>query len=311
MQIITTHTGTDFDALSSMVAAKKLYPEAKICFPGSLSGEVKQFLILYGRIIQSTPPEKINLEKVNRLILVDTRWVNRIGIFSQLISKKGVEIHLYDHHPPHPGDIQGDWGVCKEVGAAVSLLVSLIKKRGVFVTPIEATLFLLGIYEDTGSLSYSSTTPLDLEAANFLLSQKANLELISSFLNRGLNKKQTDLLNGFLNKAQTKIINGVEIVLVSAEVDEFIGGFSLPLHKFIDLKNLEVVFALIKSKERIYLIARSRTFSVNVGQILSSFGGGGHNFAASALIKEVDSKKIEEKLYQVLEREVKPHLTVG
>ncbi|MEA1963852.1 MAG: CBS domain-containing protein, partial [Candidatus Aerophobetes bacterium] len=93
--------------------------------------------------------------------------------------------------------------------------------------------------------------------------------------------------------------------------DEFIGGFSLPLHKFIDLKNLEVVFALIKSKERIYLIARSRTSSVNVGQILSFFGGGGHNFAASALIKEADSKEIEEKLYRVLEKEVKPHLTVG
>jgi len=311
IQIITTHTGTDFDALSSMIAAKKLYPEAKICFPGSLSGEVKRFLILYGKIIQSTPLEKINLQKVSRLILVDTKWINRIGIFSQLISKKGVEIHIYDHHPPHPEDIKGDWGMCKEVGATTTLLVSLIKKRGIFITPVEATLFLLGIYEDTGSLSYFSTTPLDLEAANFLLSQKANLELISSFLNRDLNEKQTNLLNEFLKRAQTKIINGVEVVVISAEVDEFIGGFSLPLHKFIDLKNLEVVFALIKSKERIYLIARSRTPSVNVGEILSSFGGGGHNSAASALIREGNIKEVEEKLYRVLEKRIEPHLTVG
>ena len=311
MQVITTHVGTDFDALSSMIAAKKLYPEAKICFPGFLSGEVKRFLIIYGKIIQSTPPEMIDLQKVSRLIIVDTKLINRIGIFSKLISKKCVEIHIYDHHPPHPKDIKGDWGVCKEVGATITLFISLIKKRGIFITPIEATLFLLGIYEDTGSLIYSSTTPLDLEAANFLLSQGANLELISSFLNRDLNEKQTRLLNEFLKKAKTRIINGVEVVIISAEADEFIGGFSLPLHKFIDLKNLEVVFALIKSKERIYLIARSRTPSVNVGEVLSFFGGGGHNFAASALIREGDIKEIEEKLYQVLEEIVRPHLTVG
>ena len=33
-EIITTHINADFDALSSMVAAKKLYPEAVLVFPG-------------------------------------------------------------------------------------------------------------------------------------------------------------------------------------------------------------------------------------------------------------------------------------
>jgi hypothetical protein len=33
MDIITSHTNADFDALASMVAAKKLYPEATIAVP--------------------------------------------------------------------------------------------------------------------------------------------------------------------------------------------------------------------------------------------------------------------------------------
>ena len=33
MKVITTHYNADFDALSSMVAAKKLYPDALLVFP--------------------------------------------------------------------------------------------------------------------------------------------------------------------------------------------------------------------------------------------------------------------------------------
>lgn len=311
MEIITTHTGTDFDALASMVAARKIYPEAKLSFPGSVAKEVKQFICIYGSLLENIPSDEIDLGKVERLILVDTRWINRIGIFNQLILRKEVEIHIYDHHPPHPEDIEGEGGICQEVGATTSILVSLIRKRRISISPAEATLLILGIYEDTGSLSFTSTTPLDLEAAAYLLSQGANLELISSFLNKGLTEKQTLLLDDFLKKAQTRLVNGVEIVMIVTEIDEFIGGLSLPLHKFIDLKNLEVVFALIKSKDRVYLIARSRTPSVNVGEILSSFAGGGHNFAASALIKGADFKKIEQKLSQVLKDKIEPRLTMG
>ena len=34
-EIITTHINADFDALASMIAAKRLYPEATLVFSGS------------------------------------------------------------------------------------------------------------------------------------------------------------------------------------------------------------------------------------------------------------------------------------
>ena len=300
----------DFDALASLVAAKKLYPEARICFPSPVSSEVKQFMAVYGDIVPHLLPEEIELSKVSELILVDTRWITRIGSFGNLVGRKGVKIYIYDHHPPHPNDIHGDGGLCRETGATVSILTRILRERKISITPIEATLLILGIYEDTGSLGFTSTTTLDLEAAGFLLSQGANLELISSFLNRSLTEKQTALLNDFIERAEKRIINGVEVVIIVAEVDEFVGGLSLPLHKFIDLKNLEVVFALIKARERIYIIARSRISSVNVNEILSSLGGGGHNFAASALIKEQDIKEVEERLHHLLKEKIRPRQTV-
>lgn len=311
MQVITTHSGCDFDGLASLVAAGKLYPEAKLAFSGALSQEVRDFMHLYGWMIPVMKISEEDLPRIKKLILVDTKWSNRIGIFGKLIGKKQVEIHIYDHHPPHPEDIKGDKGLCLEVGATTSILVDLIKKRGCSLTPFEATLLALGIYEDTGSLSFSSTTSLDLRAVAFLLEKGARLEVVSNFLNRSLNEKQEKLLKDFLEKSQIKSINGVEVVVIIAEIDDFVGGLSLPLHKFIDLKNPDVTFAIIRARDKIYLMARSRNPSINVSEILSFLGGGGHNFAASALIKDKTIKEVEEELYRVLEKKIHPHPTAG
>ena len=44
MQVITTHLNADFDCLASMMAAKKLYPQAHLVLPGSTERLVEEFL---------------------------------------------------------------------------------------------------------------------------------------------------------------------------------------------------------------------------------------------------------------------------
>jgi len=58
MEIITSHTNADFDALASMVAAKKLYPDAKLVFPGSQEKSMRDFFLestLYAGEIERLP----------------------------------------------------------------------------------------------------------------------------------------------------------------------------------------------------------------------------------------------------------------
>ena len=38
MDLISTHVAADFDALASMLAASKLYPQARLVFPGRRNG---------------------------------------------------------------------------------------------------------------------------------------------------------------------------------------------------------------------------------------------------------------------------------
>ena len=48
LTIITTHVNADFDAIASMLAAQKLYPDALVVFPGSQEKNLKNRL---GRIL--------------------------------------------------------------------------------------------------------------------------------------------------------------------------------------------------------------------------------------------------------------------
>ncbi len=44
MDVISTHINADFDAVASMIAAKKFYPDAVVVFPGSQEKSVRDFL---------------------------------------------------------------------------------------------------------------------------------------------------------------------------------------------------------------------------------------------------------------------------
>lgn len=309
-EIIVTHTATDLDAFASCLGAKKIYPGAEICFPGPVTREVNLFLTLYPEVLKPKKSEELNLKEIKRLILVDTRWINRVGIFRRLIEEKKVELHVYDHHPPSPQDIKGEKEVCQEVGSTSTLISQLIRKRKISLSPWEASVLLIGIYEDTGSLTFSTTTPLDLEISGWLLSQGGSLELVTSFINMHLSPRQYTFFQKLLEKVKEKEIRGIEVVIIPVEVEDFVGGLSHPLHKLIDLKNIEIVFALVRTKKGTYLIARSRNPRVNVAEILSFFGGGGHNFAASAFLKERELKKVERELLEVLEERLRPGLLV-
>ena len=67
-------------------------------------------------------------------------------------------------------------------GSLVTLLVHIIAEREIAVTPFEATVFALGIHEDTGSLTFSTTTPRDAEALAFCMRRGADTTVLEKWL---------------------------------------------------------------------------------------------------------------------------------
>ena len=305
-EVITTHINADFDALSSMLAASKLYPDATLVFPGSQEKNLRNFFLdSVSYLFNFAKVRQVDLDHIKRLILVDTRQKKRIGKFARLAGKKGVEIHIYDHHPDSPDDIHGDVEVVRKTGSTTAILTRLLREKKIPVSPDEATVMCTGIHEDTGSFTFASITSEDYEAAAWLTRQGADHNIISDMLTRELTTEHLWLLNDLTRSAITRVINGVEVVITKVITDEYIADFAVLVHKFIEMESLNVVFALAQMADRIYLVARSRIDEVNSAEIAQAFGGGGHPQAASATIKNQTLIQVERSLNALLDTQIK------
>ncbi len=311
MEIITTHTNTDLDALASMVAARKLYPDAVMVLPGKPSGIVEEFMALYKDTLNIRAVKDIEPDLVKKVILVDTRSPRRLAELAGLLKKPGVEIHIYDHHPRGDCNVQGRVEVVEMVGATTTLLVEKIRERNISLTPLEATILALGIYEDTGSLVFSSTTARDAGAVAYLLERGANLAVVSDFLGRPLTEEQRALLKDLLVSAERYQVNGIKFLIARGNVDEFVGGLALLTHKLADFVHLDAVFTVVEMEDRVHVVARSSVPEINVKDILAVLGGGGHSTAASATIKKAHVEEVTESLLDAVRSNVHSPITVA
>lgn len=310
VEIITTHTNTDMDGLAAMVAAQKLYPNACLVFPGKLSQNVEEFVSLHKDTLNIKTVKDIDLGKIKKVILVDTKNPRRLGKIAEVINLPGVEVHLYDHHPWAEGDIRGKVEVVDTVGATVTLLVEKIKEASIPLTPLEATILALGIYGDTGSLLFTNTTPRDVTAVAFLLENKANLAVVNDFLSRPMTEEQKSLLKELLISAERHVVKGIRILIARARVDEFVGGLAILTHTIAEIEKLDAVFTVVEMEDRVHVVGRSSLPQVDVREILSHFKGGGHAAAASATVK-AGVEEVSRRLLEIIYRSVKPPLTAA
>jgi tRNA nucleotidyltransferase (CCA-adding enzyme) len=306
VELISTHINADFDALASMVAASRLYPKARLLFPGSQERNVREFLRETRFPLHAERLKGFPLDQVDRLILVDVKRITRIGPLRDIVGRRGLEIHIYDHHPAHPKDIAGSLEVLREVGATTTILLDLLRQQEPPLTPQEATLFALGIYEETGLLTFTNTTEADLQAAAYCLSRGANLSLVSDFIRRELTADQVGLLNELIKSAETYTVNGVRVIISTASLDRYVGDLAMLTHKLRDMENINVLFTLVRMDNRVHMVARSRLEAVDVGEIADAFGGGGHATAASATIKDLTLFQVKERLLHLLKERVRP-----
>jgi tRNA nucleotidyltransferase (CCA-adding enzyme) len=305
MEIITSHINADFDSLASMVAAKKIYPGAQIVFPGSQEKKLRDFMEVF-HPVEIKRIKDIDISKVTRLIIVDTKNPGRIGLFAELVTKKGLKIHIYDHHPFSKGDIRGEVEKIENVGATATIFIEMLKTRKIHLTPMEATILALGIYEETGFLLFPSTTERDLLAVSYLLRRGANLNIVSRFLKMELSLEELDILNELVQSSKEMVIGGIRIIIAKASREGYPGDAAYLAHRMMDMEDIDAVVMLLGMEGKILMVARSRVPELNVSNVMNEFGGGGHPTASSATVKEVSLEVIEDKLTEVIRNNVKP-----
>ncbi|HMK08812.1 MAG TPA: CBS domain-containing protein [Anaerolineales bacterium] len=306
MHLILTHEQADFDAVAALLAARLLDPQARAVLPRRVNRNVRAFLTLYGDRLPFTTHDELPPERVGRVTLVDTQSLPSLkGL------EKGAQVHVVDHHPATTG-IDPTWTLhLDEVGATTTLLAEDLEAAEAQIDPVEATLLLTGIYEDTGSLSYGGTTARDVRAVAWLLDQGASLTLAADGLNQPLSAGQRLMYDRLLESAETYTIHGVPVVVAAAEAGGYGEEVSILAHKLRDLFDPAGLFVLVGLDGHVQLVARSSSDSVDVARISERFGGGGHARAAAALVRGKSLNEVRQALLALLPEVVRPVQTVG
>ncbi len=281
MQVILTHEQSDFDAVASQLGAFLLQDSVFAVLPQTLNRNVREFLRLYAADLPFIPSGDLPKESITAVTLVDTQSLITIkGL------KKKTRIFVIDHHKKKK-NLPPDWEFNQvESGACTTFFIEqLIEKNNRSLSIIEATLFLLGIYEDTGSLTYANTIARDASAVAYLLSCGASLKIAAEFLNPPLTPKQQELFEALMENSQTIAIANQNIFVSYADAPNLGDEVSSIAHKICDLIDPDALFIFVSIREGIRLVARSVSDQINTSQIANVFNGGGHQRASAALIK--------------------------
>lgn len=311
-QLIMSHVGTDFDGLASMVLAQKLYPGSDLVFPGRKSGGVKEFYDLHKRHFPALANKEALASKPDRLIVVDTRTPSRLGHFRPWFQDPEVELHIYDHHPPTAESVRGDQEWVESVGAAATLLVEQCRKRNLPISYEEATLTLIALHEETGSFRYSSTTARDLEAASYMMSCGANLEVVAEFLQEPLTPGQRLLLEDFLRDGHLVEGQAGRLYVAHAKRPRSVFGLGMLASRIMDIEGTDAVCCVLEvENEGTSVAARASNDIFDMSNWMAYWGGGGHVRAAAASQIQDSAESVMEKLAENVQEGSAQVLTAG
>ena len=304
MNIIIGHSNTDLDCLASMIAAQKLYPGYDIVISGLLNPLAGNVVSFYITKLSFKGPADLKDQEIDNVVVVDTRSSMRVKEFFANISRVNGRITIFDHHPSDGCDIPGAELNYVKNGANTSTMVLKLMEKGIRLDSDEATIALTGIYADTQSFTTDSVTPEDFQAASYLISQGASMKLARFFLQPLKNDYQISYFHTLLNVIDRHVIKGHEVLVSYLDLPKRVNGLAAVVEQVFSVEKADAIFAMFhcQADDSTSIIARSRKKAVPVNQILSVWGGGGHEKAASATIKKTGDMNVPLMLKEELQK---------
>ncbi len=301
--VVITHHNADLDALATMIAAARLY-DATPLRGRSISPYVQRYLALHKTQFPLVWYHEVAPEDVDRVIVVDVRDGRRLSEYQPLLDA-AKEVIIFDHHPASDHDLDGVEVVVEPVGACVTLLCERLRAQyGAHLGQAEATLMLLGLYADTGRLSFSHTTPRDVDVAAWLLRQGASLSVVNRYLQEEFSVEQRQLLVEFMSSCEEISVDAVEVALASARMSKFIHGVAPVVQRVMQMGGHDAIIGVVEfdGGKRVQVVGRAKVPYVNMGEMLSQLGkGGGHAAAAACTLKKRELGSVMTDVRQMLQ----------
>ena len=313
MNIAFGHTNMDLDCLGSLILLKKIYPDYRLVRSNQIHPVARNIFDFYEAYFDFLSPKNLENKEIENIIIVDTCMAERVKEYFKFIRNSTPEIRIIDHHPTSGCNILGARIDEGRAGANTSIIGEMAMARGVKLQSEEATIALTGIYADTGRLIYENVSRKDFEVAAWLIDMGASLKLVKSFLETIKEDEQIAVMNQILMNKTERVIQGHLILFSYMELEENVPGLAAVVEKVMEIENPDAYFAVffLPRNKTVLLIARSQKERIDLHHILHAYGGGGHQFAASAKINNCEGLSFFEELRGYLEKSLIPAVRAG
>jgi tRNA nucleotidyltransferase (CCA-adding enzyme) len=313
MKIIVGHSSMDLDSIGSMVLARCLFPDHRLVASRQIHPVARHLYNLYQERLGFLPAAALAGQRVQRMVVVDTRHRRRVEEYLQLVEGPPDDILVFDHHAGDACDIPGAVVREKAVGANTTLLGLELLRRSVTLHPDDATVALTGIYADTGNFTHENVEYADFQVASLCLQHGASLPLVRQFLRPLAEASQLALFHETLKCLEARGYGGHRVQLCHLELERQSPGLAAVVEQVFEVEGPDALFVLfsIRAEKQSLLVARSRSRDIDLLEALAAFGAAGHALAASAQLKGRWGAAVLEELDRHLSRALQPAPTAA
>ena len=300
--LITGHINPDGDALGSALAfklildSKGVHADVSFDMKGTVPSNLNHLPI---ELILENPKE--NYENV---YVFDCGNSERLGDLEDL-SLNSKRIIVIDHHINHSfGDIQI---IDSNAASTTQVLFREILSANIDIDKNIANCLMTGLITDTGRFQYSNTDNEVFEIASKLMLSGAELTSISDNIYGSIPmnavKLQSEVLNRIeLYKEEELVVSYVlqedylKYNIESSETDFLIDSIRL-------VKESNIALLLKEQKDKSFKGSLRSRNELDVQQIASLFGGGGHK-AASGFSTNLTMEEIKSKVKNAIKSQI-------
>jgi len=297
--LIFSHTRPDGDTLgcafSLKLALESLGKKADIVCEQEVP-EKYRFL----KIAESLKkPEFIN-ESYEAHIAVDVSVESLFGRTYPLFMKNGNTFNI-DHHISNTK--YAKFNYVEDVGACCMIIYKLINEMGAVITKDIADCLLLGISTDTGHFAYSNVTEETLNIAGKLVKSGGDLHEINYLMFKNQKKERALLYGKVMSRMKFYLEDKLAIITIRKSDLEDFNANSDMTEGFIDfplsVEGVEVAISVLETDDKHFKISYRSKGKINVNQIASTFGGGGHILASGSMLNGYYEDVIDKLVYTV------------
>lgn len=307
---VMAHEATDADAFGASIAMTKLVRSlGKDCHIVFDEKKIDQTVsIVYDDICRehlnlvdmfSSPREALSeMDEETLLIVLDCQYEQML--IDERVYRKAKRVAVIDHHRRNNNAINEYLFLYNQTSASstVELVVEMYDflEHEVELTPIEASLMLLGVIVDTSNLMYRTSYRTYNVLGKLQMKGAENVK-VQRFLRENFDKyveRMTILGN-------MEIIDGQYGIAVCPDEDIHQRQFLAKIaDNVITVNTIKAAFCIGRIAENEVGISARSLDEANVQTIMEKLGGGGHFNNAACQIVNISLEETKEKLIEVL-----------